>query len=96
MEKGTFLEISLKALSDTAGPKGLVTTLLVLGAMLQLPIKPVESPAQVQCMDTVENAQRELSKLMAKRQGAGSFAAQSAGVCYNQLKYRIRLALVSG
>lgn len=60
------LALSLKAVNDTAGPSGLVRTLLVFGVMPQIPIQPQNLPNQAERMIALVNARKEMSRIIAK------------------------------
>ena len=66
LDKNFALTLSVKAMNDTAGPDGLVPTLLVFGAMPRIPLVPVALPGQVERMKAMEDARAEMSKIMAK------------------------------
>lgn len=59
--------MSVKAMNDTAGPPGLVPTLLVFGCMPRIPITPLDLPSQIQRMKAIASARREMSQIMAKQ-----------------------------
>lgn len=56
----------MKALNDTAGPNGLLPTLLVFYVMQRFSVMPTEVTAQVQLMTVMENTRAELSKVTAR------------------------------
>lgn len=62
-----LLQGAVKAVNDTAGPNGLVPTLLVFGAMPRIGMNASPTPSQVQRADAVNKAMAELRKLIAKR-----------------------------
>ena len=66
LHKHFALTLSFKALNDTAGREGLVTTLLVFEAVPRIPLVPVELPEQVERMKAVEDARAEMGKIMKK------------------------------
>ena len=61
-----LLVLSTKALNDTAGPNGLVPTLLVFGVLPRIPFAPAELPTQVQRMKAMVAARSEMSTLVAR------------------------------
>lgn len=60
--KMEILEIAVKVVNDTAGPNGLVPTLLVFGVMPRIPITPVDLPAQRERMQALSEARRDMAK----------------------------------
>lgn len=60
------LQLAIKALNDTAGPKGLVPTLLVFGALPRTPIEPTELPGQIQRMEAMKTSRKEMAAIMAQ------------------------------
>lgn len=60
------LKHSVKAVNDTAGPAGLVPTLLVFGILPRLPIHPNEFPEQRDRMFAMQSVRAEMAKLVAK------------------------------
>ena len=62
--------MAFKAFNDTAGPDGLVPTLLVFGAYLQIAELDVPSPTVIQRANAVKKAIAEICKLYAERQVA--------------------------
>lgn len=68
MKKRTVLEITVKALNNTAGPNGLVPTLLVFGIIPRLPVRPVMLPVQLQCIIAMDEGRMELVRKIAQDQ----------------------------
>jgi hypothetical protein len=62
--------MAFKALNDTAGPNGLVLTLLVFGAYPRMTELDAPSPTVTQCANAVKKAMAEICKLRAERQVA--------------------------
>lgn len=61
-----ILQLATKACNDTAGPSGLVPTLLVFGVMPRLPIHPKELPSQKERMETLHQSRIEMAKVIAR------------------------------
>lgn len=66
LDRELSLAIANKAVNDTAGPRGLVPTLLVFGISPRLPISPKELPGQIQRMKAMKAARREMSRITAQ------------------------------
>lgn len=92
------LQLAVKAVNDTAGPDGLVSTLLVFGTLPRLPVSLV-SPlrSQKERMETIDAARKEFVKIIAKRrvnsaqkQNVPAAASKVPGVALGQkiLLYR--------
>jgi hypothetical protein len=62
--------MAFKALNDTAGPDGLVPTLLVFSAYLRMTELDAPSPTVTQRANAVKKAMAEIRKLRAERQVA--------------------------
>jgi hypothetical protein len=60
--------MAVKAINDTAGPNGLVPTLLVFRSYLQLTSLDPSSPSIAQRAAMIKRANKEVSKLYAARQ----------------------------
>lgn len=59
------LRLSVKAFNDTAGPKGLVPTLLVFGILPRMPVNPRDLPEQRVRFKIMKDARDEMTKLTA-------------------------------
>lgn len=66
MDPKTILKLANKACNDTAGPSGLVPTLLVFGSIPRMPIHPEDLPNQRARMSALHKARSHMSELMAK------------------------------
>jgi hypothetical protein len=66
--------MAFKALNDTAGLDGLVPTLLVFGAYLQMTELDAPSPTVTQCANAVKKAMAEIRKLRVERQVADALS----------------------
>lgn len=62
--------MAVKAVNDTAGPDGLVPTLLVFGAYLRMTAESPPLPSIVKRSEAIQKATRALRKLTAERQVA--------------------------
>ncbi|KAI0993172.1 hypothetical protein K3495_g15012, partial [Podosphaera aphanis] len=62
------LQMAVKAVNDTAGPDGLVPTLLVFGAYPRINLDSPPSPNTVQRAEAVQKAMKALRKISAERQ----------------------------
>jgi hypothetical protein len=62
------LQMTFKAINDSAGPDGLVPTLLVFGAYLRIIESDAPSPTVAQRATAIKKAMAEIHKLQAKRQ----------------------------
>ena len=60
--------MAVKAINDTAGPNGLVPTLLVFGAYLRLSKYNAHTPAMTQRAVAIKNAIKEVQRVRAERQ----------------------------
>lgn len=60
------LSLAVKACNDTAGPKGLVPTLLVFGTMPRMPLRPHELPGNVSRLKSMIAARKEATQLIAQ------------------------------
>jgi hypothetical protein len=70
INKDIALQMAFKALNNTAGPDGLVLTLLVFSAYPQMTELNAPSPTVTQCANAVKKAIAEIRKLRAERQVA--------------------------
>lgn len=66
LEKADVLQLVIKDVNDTAGPAGLVPTLLVFGVLPRLPIYPKDLPEQRSRMRAMQLARSDMSQIMAK------------------------------
>jgi len=62
------LQMAFKALNDTAGPEGLVPTLLVFGAYPYITESDPPAPTIAQRAAAIKRAMAEIRKLRAERQ----------------------------
>jgi hypothetical protein len=68
IDKDMALQMAFKAVNDTAGPDGLVPTLLVYGALPRMVEYDAPSPTVAQRSAALKKAMMEIQKLRAKRQ----------------------------
>src|SRR5204863_651770 len=62
------LQMALKAVNDTAGPNGLIPTLLVFGAYPRMTEMDPPNPSIQQRAETIKRAMIEVRQIHAKRQ----------------------------
>jgi hypothetical protein len=70
MSDEAILQMAVKAVNDTAGPDGLVPTLLVFGAYPRMTAESPPSPSIVRRSEAIQKAMKALRKLTAERQVA--------------------------
>lgn len=63
-----ILQMSIKAVNDTAGPNGLVPTLLVFGAYPRINLDSPPSPLALKRAEAIQTAMKALRKANAERQ----------------------------
>jgi hypothetical protein len=68
MKIDSILQMAVKAVNDTAGPDGLVPTLLVFGAYPRINADSQPSPTMVKRAEAIQKAMKELRRLRAERQ----------------------------
>lgn len=68
LNKETILQMAAKAINDTAGPNGVVPTLLVFGAYPRMTEYDAPTPTMTQRAAAIKNAMKELQRIRAKRQ----------------------------
>uniref|UniRef100_L7JQT6 Integrase catalytic domain-containing protein n=1 Tax=Pyricularia oryzae (strain P131) TaxID=1143193 RepID=L7JQT6_PYRO1 len=90
--QGAVLQAAVKAVNDTAGPDGLVPTLLVFGALPRLTMDSPPTPTQAKRAGAVNKAMAELRKLTAKRKVNDALAARNGP----DLKDRLPTTLALG
>ena len=73
------LSLAVKAMNDSAGPKGLVPTLLVFGVMPRIPIVPMALPVQVQRMKAMLKARDEMTTIIAGSQMKKALRSNAPG-----------------
>jgi len=67
ISKDIALQIAFKAINDSAGPNGLIPTLLVFGAYLYIVESDAPNPIVIQRAAALKKAIEEVKKLRAKR-----------------------------
>ena len=80
------LEVAVRVLNDTAGPNGLVLTLLVFGVMPRMPIRPMELPSQLERMTAIHAARKELSQLIASHRVTQALQRNTPSASISSLK----------
>ncbi|KAF1938593.1 hypothetical protein EJ02DRAFT_354125, partial [Clathrospora elynae] len=70
MPDKAILQMAVKAVNNTAGPDGLVPTLLVFGAYPRMTTESPPSPSMVKRSEAIQKATKALRKLTAERQVA--------------------------
>lgn len=68
VQKSIILQVAVKSVNDTAGPNGLVPTLLVFGTYPRMTYLDPPAPSIVQRARAIKKAMEEVSKLNARRQ----------------------------
>jgi len=71
------LQMAVKAINDTAGPNGLVPTLLVFGSYPRITEDSPPSPSNVRRAAAIHKAMKELQHLQAKRKVQEALAARN-------------------
>lgn len=61
------LQMAVKAINDTAGPNGLVPTLLVFGAYPRMTARDPPTPSVIKRAKAIDDAMKELRRLQARR-----------------------------
>jgi len=70
IDKDIMLQMAVKAVNDTAGPNGLIPTLLVFGAYPRMTTLDPPAPSITQRAAAIKSAMREVRKCHAERQVA--------------------------
>jgi hypothetical protein len=68
VSKEIALQMTVKAINDTAGPDGLVPTLLVFGAYPRMHVMNPPAPSITQRAMAIEKAMTEIRKIRVERQ----------------------------
>lgn len=66
LDKTHALSLAVRAVNDTAGPHGLVCTLLVFGSVPRLPVRIQELPGQDSQIKSMITARKEMARLAAQ------------------------------
>ena len=77
MSEEAILQMAVKAVNDTAGPDGLVPTLLVFGAYPRMTTESPPSPSMVKRSEAIEKAMKVLRKLSAERKVTDALNARN-------------------
>lgn len=75
--KEAILQMAFKAVNDTAGPDGLIPTLLVFGAFPRINLDSPPTPSTLKRAEAVAKAMRTLRKHRAERQVRDALAARN-------------------
>jgi hypothetical protein len=67
IDRDMALQMAFKAINDTAGPNGLVPTLLVFGVYPRMVELDAPSPSVTQRSNAIKKAMAEIQKLRAER-----------------------------
>jgi hypothetical protein len=70
MSDEAILQMAVKAVNDTAGPDGLVPTLLVFRAYLRMTTESPPSPSIIKRSEAIQKATKALRKIATERQVA--------------------------
>lgn len=87
--KSLILQMAVKAVNDTAGPDGLVPTLLVFGTFPRMSYNDPPSPSTVVRAKAIGKAMQEISKLQAQRQVSEALNARNGPRTQNTLSVPI-------
>jgi hypothetical protein len=77
MSKENVLQMAIKAINDTAGPDGLVPTLLVFGSYPRMTTESPPSPSIFERAEAIRKASDEVRRLYAKRQVQDALAMRN-------------------
>jgi hypothetical protein len=80
------LQMAVKAVNDTAGPDGLVPTLLVFGTFPRVSHNSPPSPSITTRAKAIRRAMAEIRKLKAEQQVTNAFAARNGPNMENVLR----------
>jgi hypothetical protein len=77
INKDTVLQMAFKAINDSAGPDGIIPTLLVYGALPRMTEYNAPSPTVLQLSAVLKKAIVEIQKLQARCQIANALNARN-------------------
>jgi hypothetical protein len=77
IDKEMILQMAVKAVNDSAGPDGIVPTLLVFGSYLRMTEMDAPSPTIVKRAEAIRAATKEVRRLHAKRQVNNALAMRN-------------------
>ena len=80
INKEEGLQMAIKAINDTAGPDGLVPTLLVFGVYPRMHDLDPPSPSIVQRSEAIRKAMEEIRKIRAERQTADALNTRNGPI----------------
>ncbi|KAI0996971.1 hypothetical protein K3495_g11210 [Podosphaera aphanis] len=82
-QKGTILQMAVKAINDTAGYNGIVPTLLVFGAFPRIANIYPPAPSITKRAAALKKAMAEVSKIRARRQVSDAFRTRNGPVTFD-------------
>lgn len=88
-QKSMILQMTVKAVNDTAGPDGLVPTLLVFGAFSRMTSSDLPTPSTIPLAKAIRKAVEEVSKLHAQRQITDALSTRHGPRTHNTLRVPI-------
>jgi hypothetical protein len=77
IDKEIMLQMAVKAINDSAGPDGIVLTLLVFGAYPRLTEMDPPSPSVTKRAEAIRTAIKEVRRLYAERQVKDALAMRN-------------------
>lgn len=90
--QGTILQAAVKTVNDTAGPDGLIPTLLIFGILPRFTMDLPPTPIQAKRAETVNKIMAKLRKFTAKRKVNDALVAKNGP----DLKNRLPTILILG
>lgn len=76
LSKDVALSMATAAINQTAGPRGLIPTLLVFGVSPQMPVTPLPLPAQRDRVQAMVTARKEIAAQIARVRVRTALAAR--------------------
>ena len=80
------LMLAIKAMNDSAGPQGLVPTLLIFGVVPRITVVPSELPEQISRMAARHSARKEMTAVIAKDRLSRAIRANISAAAMNDIK----------
>jgi hypothetical protein len=84
--KDLILQMAVKAINDSAGPDGIVPTLLVFGAYPRMSRDSPPSPSVIERAEAIQKAMKEVRRLHAERQIKDALSMRNGPNIDNLLK----------
>lgn len=81
-----ILSTAVRAMNDTAGPNGLVPTLLVFGILPRIQIVPSKLPDQIQRLHAMKQARNEMAKVISSSKLTRALRMNVPSASRNELK----------